>query len=177
MFTGLTVAVGYTVIVNAKVVPVHPLAVGVTVMVAITGAVPELLAVKVGIIPVPLDDVPIDGVLFVHAKVVPATGPVKLIAETIAPLQTVALFTGSTVGVGFTVIVKANDVPVHPLAVGVTVMVAITGAVPVLRAVNVGIDPVPPAAKPMDVSLLVHVKVVPATGLLKVTATVAFPLQ
>jgi hypothetical protein len=37
--------------------------------------------------------------------------------------------------VGFTVIVKVDGVPMHPFAVGVTVIVAATGDVPVLLAV------------------------------------------
>ena len=67
MLTALTVGVGYTVMVNDKGVPVHPFAVGVTVMVAITGAVPLLVAVKDGIFPVPLAASPMDGVLLTHA--------------------------------------------------------------------------------------------------------------
>jgi hypothetical protein len=38
-------------------------------------------------------------------------------------------------------------------------------------------DPVPLAARPMEGMLFVQVKVVPATGLVKVIAEVAAPLQ
>ena len=65
----------------------QPFAVGVTVMVAISGAVPEFVAVKDGVFPVPLAANPIDGVLFVHSKVVPATGLLKVTAAVDAPLQ------------------------------------------------------------------------------------------
>lgn len=82
-----------------------------------------------------------------------------------------------TVAVGNTVIVNAMGVPTHAFAVGVTVMVAITGAVPGFVAVNEGITPVPVADKPMDGALLVHAKVVPATGLPKVIEVVNVPLQ
>ena len=58
MLTGLTVACGYTVIVND---------IGVTVMVAITVVVPALVAVKDGIFPVPLPASPMDGALLTHA--------------------------------------------------------------------------------------------------------------
>lgn len=68
-------------------VPMQPFAVGVTVMVAISGAVPEFVAAKVGVFPVPVEAKPIDGVLFVHAKVVPATGLLKVTADAVAPLQ------------------------------------------------------------------------------------------
>jgi hypothetical protein len=67
------------------------------------------------------------------------------------------LATGSTVVEGFTVIVKVRGVPTQPLAVGVTVIVAITGVVPVFVAVKVGIFPVPLAASPIVGSLFVQV--------------------
>ena len=50
---------------------------GVTVIVAVTGAVPGLVALNDAILPVPLATNPIDGVLFVQLKVVPATVPLK----------------------------------------------------------------------------------------------------
>ena len=82
-----------------------------------------------------------------------------------------------SVGDGFTVIVKDNGTPVQPLAVGVTVTVAITGAVPLLVAVNDPIFPDPLAARPIDGVSLIQVKVVPAVGLLKLIAPEALPLQ
>ena len=78
---------------------------------------------------------------------------------------------------GFTVMVNVIVAPVHPLADGVTVIVATTGVVPAFVAVNEGIFPDPVAARPMDASLLVQVKVVPVTGLVKLIAVVAAPLQ
>jgi hypothetical protein len=87
LLTGLTVGVGFTVIVNDRGVPTHPFAVGVTVIVAITGAVPALVAVKDGIFPVPLPTNPMDGVLLTHAKVEPDTGPDMVITDVVAPLQ------------------------------------------------------------------------------------------
>ena len=70
-------------------------------------------------------------------------------------------FTGwVTCPVGFTVIVKVFVRPEQlllPLVkVGVTTIVATTGAVVVLTAVNEAILPVPDPAKPIVVSLLVH---------------------
>ena len=81
--------VGSTVMVNVTGVPLHPFATGVTVIVAVTGVVPVLVAVNAAIFPVPLAPRPIDVLLFVQLNVVPVTGPVKLIAEVEAPLQTV----------------------------------------------------------------------------------------
>ena len=61
-----------------------------------------------------------------------------------------------TVGVGFTVIENVRTVPVHPLIVGVTVMVAVTAAVPTFVAVNEAMFPVPLAANPMVALLFVQ---------------------
>lgn len=77
----------------------------------------------------------------------------------------------------FTVMVNDNGVPVQLFAVGVTVIVAMTGAAPVLVAVNEAMFPVPVAASPIVALLLVQVKVVPATGLPKVIAAAVAPLQ
>jgi hypothetical protein len=59
-------------------------------------------------------------------------------------------------GLGLTVIVKVIGVPWHPFAVGVTVIVAITGTVPGLVAMNDGIESVPDAASPIEGSLFVQ---------------------
>ena len=61
-----------------------------------------------------------------------------------------------TVGLGFTVIVKVTGVPLHPFADGVTVIVEVTGLVPVFVAVNTGIFPEPLAPRPMVVLLFVQ---------------------
>jgi hypothetical protein len=47
--------------------------------------------------------------------------------------------------------------PEHPSATGVTVIVATTGIVPVLIAMNDAILPVPFAPNPIEVVLFVHV--------------------
>ena len=79
---GFTWAVGFTVIVNVLVKPVHevpPLVkVGVTTMVAVTGVVPVFNAVKAAILPVPLDARPMLVVVFVQAYVV--VPPVLVVA-------------------------------------------------------------------------------------------------
>ena len=56
-----TVAVGFTVIVKVREVPGQLLLLGVTVMVAVTGDVVKLIALKAGILPVPLAARPMDG--------------------------------------------------------------------------------------------------------------------
>lgn len=65
----------------------------------------------------------------------------------------------------------------HPVAEVVIVMVAITGTVPVLVAVNTGISPVPLAARPIVVLLLVQLKLLPDTGPVTGVAGTASPLQ
>ena len=163
--------------VNVVCGPVQPFAKGPTVIVATTGTVPELIAVNDGIFPTPLSAKPMEGLLLLQTKVVPATGPLKLTAVVDAPLHTTWLATGFTLGVGLTVMVKVICGPVQPFAKGPTVMVATTGAIPELIARKDGIFPVPLEASPMDGVSLLQTKVVPATGPLKLTADVACPLH
>jgi hypothetical protein len=54
----------------------------------------------------------------VHAYV-PA--PVLALRLMVCPTQIGLLFDALTVGIGFTVTITVNEVPAHPLAVGVTV--------------------------------------------------------
>ena len=104
------VGVGFTVITNDCGVPVHvnPLLVklGVTTIVAVTGALVVFTAVKVGGFPVPAAASPMPGLLFVHVLTVPTTLLMKSIKLVSAPLQT-ATFCGTvTVGVGTIVMLK-----------------------------------------------------------------------
>jgi hypothetical protein len=85
-------------------VPVQPLAEGVMVMVAVIGPELALVAVNDGMFPDPLAARPMAVLLFVQVNVVPLTGPDKVVAVTLAPLQCVWFDTFDTVGVGFTVI-------------------------------------------------------------------------
>lgn len=152
-----TSGVGFTVIVYVRGVPVHPFAAGVTEIVAVTAAVPVFTAVKEGIVAVdPLAASPMEGLELVHANVVPVVVLVHVAAGTVAPLHTVLLAGTVTFGVGFTVMVYVAGEPVHPASVGVTIIVAVTGAVPVLVAVKAGVLLVPLAASPMDAAELVH---------------------
>jgi hypothetical protein len=179
--TAATVAFGFTVIVNVIGAPVQPLAVGVTVIVPLIAVTPALVAVKLGILPVPDAARPILVLLLVQLKVVPATAPEKVIAVVVAPLHNAWLATVFTVGVGFTVIVNVTGVPVQVtpplLYVGVTVIVATTGVVPLFIAVKLAILPVPLAASPMEVLLLVQLYTVPAALPENTTAAVGAPLH
>ena len=113
----LTLAVGFTVMVNVVAVPVQlipPLVnVGVTVMVAVTAVLPALIAINDGIVLVPLAASPMDGLLLVQLYTVPATGPVMVTAVVAVPEHTVWFAIVFTAGVGFTVIVNVMGVPVQ----------------------------------------------------------------
>ena len=168
--TAFTVGVGLTVIVNVIGAPVQVtppfVNVGVTVIVATCGVVPGFVAVKLAMLPVPLAARPMLVLLFVQLNVVPATAPAKVIAVVVAPLQSVWFATAFTVGVGLTVIVNVIGVPVQvtpPLVnTGVTVIVATTGAAVLFIAVKLAMCPVPLAASPILVLLLVQLYTVPA---------------
>ena len=156
----ITSPVGLTVIVKVLVGPVQltpPLVnVGVTTIVAITGAVPVLVAVNEAMFPVPEAKSPIPGVSFVQAYVVvpPVLLVPKITAVVLVLLHTTWLVGWITSPVGLTVIVKVLVGPVQltpPLVnVGVTTMVATTGEVPVFTAVNEAMFPVPNAKSPID---------------------------
>lgn len=80
---------GCMVILKVLLLPVHPLRVGVTVMVAVMLFVPELLTTKDGILPVPLAANPILVVLLVQLKIVLGMAPEKFIGAVVNPLQRV----------------------------------------------------------------------------------------
>jgi hypothetical protein len=101
----ITFGAGLTVMVYVDEVPVQPLIEGVTVMVAMMGVAPGLVAVNEGTFPFPLAPSPIAVLLFVHENVAPGVVLVKLVAGTVAPLQTTILAGTITVGIGLTVMV------------------------------------------------------------------------
>ena len=97
----------------------------------------------------------------VQLNTVPGTGPLIVTAALAVPLHKVWLAIAFADGVGLTVIVKLIDGPVQvtpPLVkLPVTTIVAVTGAVPALVAVKLGILPAPRAARPIDGWLFVQV--------------------
>ena len=157
--------------------PGQPLAVGVTVIVAATGFAVVFVPVNDGVLPVPLAERPIEGVEFVHANVVPGVVLVNTPAATFAVLHTVTFAGTVTLGPGFTVIVYVFGVPGQPLALGVTVMVAVTGSAELFVAENEGVFPVPLAARPIEGVEFVHVKVVPGVVLVNAEAATVIALQ
>ena len=72
---------------NVVGVPVHPFAVGVTVIIEVIGKVVALVAVNGGILPEPLDARPIATLLFAQLNVVPLTGPVRFVTGALMPAQ------------------------------------------------------------------------------------------
>ena len=82
-----------------------------------------------------------------------------------------------TTGAGFTVMVKVCCCPLQLFAVGITVIVAVTGTLVVFTALNDVMSPEPEPARPMDVLLLIQLNCVLAIVPLKATAVVALPLQ
>jgi hypothetical protein len=83
-----TVGVGFTVMMYVDVLPAQLLFDGVTVMVAVIGDDPGLIAVKAGTLPVPPAPRPMAVLEFVHEKEAPAGLLVKLVAATVPLLQT-----------------------------------------------------------------------------------------
>ena len=96
---GIITGAGFTVIVKVSELPAQicvPFTYcAVTVMVAVIGVLPVLVAVKTPILPVPLAAKPIDGLLLLQTYVVPVDGPVKLMAAAGEPLHT-TWFCGAT---------------------------------------------------------------------------------
>ena len=93
------VTFGLTVIVKNIEGPEHAPSFAVTAIVA-TCCVATLAAVNDEILPVPLAPKPIEGFVFVHVKVTPADGLVKLIADIVAFEQAEIFPTELTIGVG-----------------------------------------------------------------------------
>lgn len=83
----VTVGFGFTVMVYVAVAPVQPLAAGVIVMTPLIGPLVEFVAVKEGILPVPLAPNPIAVLLLFHEKLTPAGVPVGVPTGTVSPLQ------------------------------------------------------------------------------------------
>ena len=95
----------------------------------------------------------------VHANVAPTVELVAVYA-TASLLQTVFVAALVITAFGFTVIVNVCAEPEHDTLLfeneGVTVIVAVTGAVVALEAVKEAILPVPLAARPIEVVLFVQ---------------------
>ena len=136
-----------------------------------TAVIPEtavLVAIKLGIFPVPLAGSPIAGFEFVQVRVVPGGLLEKLVDGTVLPAHMIE-FTGTlTVGNGFMVMVKLYSAPVQLFRDGITVIVAVMGELELLTAVNAGILPSPLAARPISGLELLHLMIAPDGLLLNI---------
>ena len=174
----VTAGEGDTLMVNVCIAPMQPAEeTEVTVTTADTVAVPVLIVVNAGIVPVPVEPRPIDGVVLVQLKVVPGTELVKINAPAVPPLHTVVLGDTVATGVGDTLIVKDLTAPGQPANIGVTAITDVAVTVPVLTAVNAAMLPEPDAASPIDVLEFVQLKVVPGAVLPKVNPPAVVLLQ
>ena len=116
---GVTTGFGFTVIVYVDGVPVQPFTVGVTVIVAVIGALVALVAVNPGTSPVLLSPNPIATLELPHPKIPPAGLLTKFVAGTASPLHT-TIFAGTiTVGVGLIVIVFVAETAAQPPAAAI----------------------------------------------------------
>lgn len=169
LLTASTDGTGSTVTEAVASAPGQPFADGVIVNVVVCAVSVALLMVPITL---PLPDAVIPGVLAAlvrtHVKDDPDTLLPKVMALMADPEQTVC-DDGLTVitGSGFTVIVKVVGVPGQVLIIGVTVIVAITGAFPVTAGLNAAISPVPDAARPIAGVSFVQENVAPAVELVK----------
>lgn len=138
------------------------------------------MRVCAGIVVVPLVAAPVTpgGTVAVQEMAAPAVVLVS-VTGVLAVLEQIAWLPceNCTDGAGFTMIWKDTVDPSQPSKDGVTLMVAVTGKVPLFIAVKEGIFPVPPAARPMDGVLFTHVYTLAGLLPVKVTASVASPLQ
>lgn len=150
---------------------------GVTVIVAVTGALLTLIVVNAGISPLPLAPKPMEVLSLVQVKVVLLTAPEKFTAVVAVALHTDWSAGLTTVGVGFTVIIKLCEGPLQPFADGEIVMSAVAGTVPVFIATKDAIFPVPLAGKPIEGLSFVQLKLVPLTAPEKLMEPVAALLQ
>jgi len=145
-----------------------------------TAVIPEtavLVAIKLGIFPVPLAGSPIAGFELVQIRTVPGGLLVKLVDGTVVPAHMIEFAGTMTVGNGFMVMVKLYSAPVQLFSDGITVIVAVMGELELLTAVNAGILPFPLAARPISGFELLQLIVAPGGVLLKLLDGTVDPSQ
>ena len=127
---------------------------GVKVIVAVMLWVVLLAAVKLSILPCPLDERPMLVLSLIQTLLVPETeAPGKFILSIVSPAQT-TIFSGLViVGVGFIVIWKFLASPWQFPPKGITIKSTIIGSLELFFAVKAGILPVPLEARPISVLL------------------------
>jgi len=119
------------------------------------------------------------GIFAVQVMVVLGELLLRLTAVEALPEQMVWLAAGenATEGAGFTVMVNICAMPKQPFTSGVTIIVAVTGVMPVFIALNDVILLAPLAASPIDGVLFTQLNVVPITVPTKFIALTGDPLH
>jgi hypothetical protein len=133
-----------------------------------------------GIVVVPLVVTPVipTGCVAVQLKVTPGVVLLKVIkAELLSEQMDCASAENTTDGLGLTVMVNVCAGIGQPLAVAITEIVAVIGAVPLFTGVNTGMFVFPFAPNPIAELELVHAYVVPVTVFVKGITDVKTPLQ
>ena len=176
--------VGLTVIVKVCLMPMHPgvpfVITGVTVIIPLIGCRPVLLAVKEGILPVPVEASPIVVLLLVQLYKVAL--PLKLTGLVSLLLQMAWSEVTFTVGAGLMVTAMFTGVPEHPFSAAVAWNPIVCCVFKELENDPL-ISPVPlkperPSLPTMPARLsLVQVMVAPPTLLVKPIGLIVAPLQ
>ena len=165
------------VILKEVCVPGHPFKVGVTVINPIIGEVEVGGACQEVILLLPLSAKPIPVFELDHVKLALPGLLEKGGTLTLAPGQTKISVTGITSGVAYMVTLNVNGIPVHPLRVGVTVIVPVTSAVDVGGASHDVILPVLLSPKPMAVFEFNQLNEAPVGSLVKGGILMVLPVQ
>ncbi len=138
------------------VAPVQPLAVGVTVTVAVTGAVPVFTPLKAAMFPLPEAAKPMRRIAIRPSIGGARYASAKVMAVTEAPLQTVWSVTLFTVGVGFTVMVNVSAGPGNRWPWASPLPWPSPVPCPYSRPLNAAMFPLPEAGRPIVASLFVQ---------------------
>ena len=116
----------------------------VTVILETMGTVKLLVAENISIFPTPLALIPVAALSLIHLYSVPETAdPLKMIGLICSFPHMVMSATGFTDGVGLTLMLNENGVPLQPFVKGVTVTVLFMGILEIFCAVNEDILPDP----------------------------------
>ena len=143
------------VILKVRTGPEQPFRVAMVLIVAVWGVVTLAAAKLIG--PLPVAPKPMAVLLFNQLKDAPVGVLFRPILM-VAPAQACTLLIGLTAGAGVTVSTKFCGTPEHTPTVGITVILAVVTAPAAVAAVPIKL-PVPLAAKPIAVLLLVQLTV------------------
>jgi hypothetical protein len=173
--TAVNTGIGFTVMVNVCGEPIHPLKLGVAVKFPMAAVAPALRPMNEAMSPLPVVPIPMEALSLVQFTVAVAGVCPKTIAVVELPAQSVCGGTPGIDGIGFMVMLNVCGAPVQPNMVGVATKLPVTGTVPAFTPVKAAILPVPVAAAPIVLSLLVQFTVAPTGAVVYVMALVLAP--